>query len=608
MKHTIHFLSGLPRSGSTVLSSLLNQHPQVHSTSTSGLIDIMGAVCMAWEQSPSTVAQSADKEEAYRLLRSVADSKYETVSKPVIVDKSRGWANPQIMDTLTQALGRPPKIIATVRNPADCAASFVRVAKPKDVPTFLRSSQLIAHLKSSYAILNQGYEKHPDNFCFIDYDDLIQSPQAQMDRVIEFLGLEPHKFDFHNIDTKVVAEKDDEAWGIPNLHTIAPRLGKQHNQDAKTVLGFKYDDFDPPKFWRGESFDNRKKKKKIDISVELSMRGEFQKSYEVLCEAQKENPECNKIAFNMGWYALRQDRLQEGMENLARGRFENCFGNPKPPVPTPLWDGKSMGTILYNLEGGLGDQIHALKYIPDLNRRGCDVIVACSAELCPLVKACSGVKMIIDHAAAGMVYHDFWVPAMSVLLPLGYEYKDISGKPYIPRTRHPENKRPVIGVRWQGNPKFEHEQNRRFPLKPFFDALRDIDADFICLQRDEGEQDCPDFIKKVALNDWEQTRDAISGCDLVISSCTSIAHLAGAMGVETWIIVPVLNYYLWGVPGNKTPFYDSVRLFRQQKFGCWKAPTQEVADALATKYPSIKPPSKAASRTSSKSTRRKQNA
>ena len=606
MKHTIHFLSGLPRSGSTVLSSLLNQHPQVHSTSTSGLIDIMGAVCMAWEQSPSTVAQSSGKEEAYRLLRSVADSKYETVDKPVIIDKSRGWANPQIMETLTHALGRPPKIIATVRHPADCAASFIRVAKPKDVMGFLRSSPLIAHLKSSYAILNQGYEKMPENFCFIDYDQLIQSPQKQMDRVIEFLGLDTFKFDYNNIDTKVVAEKDDEAWGIPDLHTISPRLGKQHNQNAKELLGYKYDDFDPPKFWQGESFDNRKKKKKIDISVELSMRGEFKKSYEVLCEAQKENPECNKIAFNMGWYALRQDRLQEGMDNLARGRYENCFGNPKSPVPTPMWDGKSMGTLLYNLEGGLGDQIHALKYIPDLNRRGCDVIVSCSPELCPLVRACTGVKMIIDHAAAGHVYHDFWVPAMSVLLPLGYEYKDINGKPYIPRTRYPKNERPVIGVRWQGNPKFEHEQNRRFPLKPFFDALRNIDADFICLQRDEGEQDCPDFIKKVALNDWEQTRDAISGCDLVISSCTSIAHLAGAMGVETWIILPVLNYYLWGVPGDKTPFYDSVRLVRQQKFGCWKAPTDEVAEALASKYPSTKPSAKTAI-IKSKKTRRIEN-
>ena len=232
----IHFLSGLPRSGSTVLSSLLNQHPQVHSTSTSGLIDIMGAVCTTWESSPSTVAQGADKEEAYRMLRSVMESKYENIGKPVVIDKNRGWVNPRIMDTLTKVQGRAPKIIATVRSTADCAASFVRVANPSDVSEFLRSSPLIQHLKSSYAELKNGYDAAPKNILFIDYDDLIQSPQKEMDRIHKFLGLDQFEYDFGNIDTKVVAERDDAAWGIPNLHAISPRLGYQHNQNSKTIL------------------------------------------------------------------------------------------------------------------------------------------------------------------------------------------------------------------------------------------------------------------------------------------------------------------------------------------------------------------------------------
>ena len=577
-----YFLSGLPRSGSTVLSSILNQHPQIHSTSTSGLIEILGSICNTWESSPTTVAQGSEKDEAYRMLRSVIEAKYKDIKKPIILDKSRGWVNPQIMETMSKVLGREPKIIATVRTTADCAASFIRVAKPNDISEFLRSSPLIQHLKSSYAELKNGYDVAPKNILFIDYDDLIQSPQEQMNKIHKFLDLEPFEYNFGDIDAKVVAEKDDAAWGIPNLHTISPRLGYQHSQDSRKILAQHFDSFDQPKFWKGEVREY--KKKKIDHSVALSMKGNFEESYKILKEAQEENPLCNKIAFNMGWYALRQNKLQEGMHGLARGRYENCFGNPKPPVPTPIWDGKSMGTVLYYLEGGIGDQIHALKYIQDINRRGCDVIVACSAELFPIVKCCMGVKLIVEHAAAGGIYHDFWVPAMSVLIPLGYEYKDIDGSPYIPKTNSPNNKRPVIGVRWQGNPKFEHEQNRRFPLKPFFDALKNIDADFICLQRDEGEQDCPNFIKKVPLNNWEQTRDAISGCDLVISSCTSVAHLAGAMGVPTWIIVPVLNYYIWSVPGDKTPYYDSVTLFRQQKFGCWKHPIQQMKKELESKF------------------------
>ena len=532
---SLYFLSGLPRSGSTVLAALLNQHPHIRATATSGLIEIMGAACMAWETSPTT--GDASKEEVYRLLRGIISGKYEIESKPVIIDKNRGWANPIIMDTMQQVIGQPPKIIATVRHPADCAASFVRLVNPNNLTIFLNnSSGVIQHLKSSYATLEEGFKKRPECFLFVDYDQLLQSPQEQMNRVLEFLGLTPYVFDFNEIDTEVVGEPDDVAWGIPNLHTISSCLSRQHNKTAKDILGYHWDSFDKPRFWLGET-QAVIPPKKIDISVGLSKRGQFKESYRILKEAAEERPECNKIAFNMGWFALREGRLQEGMSLLARGRYENAFGNPKPNVSTPIWDGKSTGTILYYLEGGLGDQIHSLKYIPDLNRRGCEVIVACSPELCPIVKVCTGEKIIVDQRAAGMVYHDFWIPAMSVLNTLGYEYKDIKGTPYVPRTHIPNNTRPLIGVRWQGNPRFEDEQNRKFPLKPFFDALRGIDADFVCLQRDEGESE------------------------------------------------PVLNYYIWSPPGDGSPFYNSVKLFRQEVFGDWSAPINKLKKTLENKYP-----------------------
>ena len=104
----MHFLSGIPRSGSTVLSSLLNQHPQIHSTATSGLVNLMGSLCRAWESSPEITSQSTDKEEAYRMLRSLLQSKYEPINKPIIIDKSRGWVAPAIMTTMEQVLGSPP--------------------------------------------------------------------------------------------------------------------------------------------------------------------------------------------------------------------------------------------------------------------------------------------------------------------------------------------------------------------------------------------------------------------------------------------------------------------------------------------------------------------
>lgn len=573
---TLHFLAGLPRSGSTVLVSILNQHPKIKATTTSGLIDLLGSICTTWENSPNTLAANEKVENVYPLLRSLIAGKYNKESKPIIVDKSRGWADSAIINTMEKVLETRPKIIATVRHPADCAASFVRLVKPVDVSSFLNFSPYIDHLKKSYATLQAGYAHHPDCFLFVDYDDLIKNPKKEMNKVLKFLELPSYSFDFNNLNTEIVSE-NDEIWGVKNLHKIDSVLRKQHKDNSKDILQGCYDSFDPPRFWKGESF----KPKKIDESLALSLKGKVKEAYKVLCEAQKENPVCNRIAFNMGWFLLSKGKLKQGMECLTRGRFDRCFGNLKPAVNSQIWNGESKGTILYYLEGGLGDQIHAMKYIEDIKLRGCEVIVACSSELISTVKTSFNVKAIIQHEAASAIAHDWWVPSMSVLLPLGYEYSDINGKAYIPKIKTlKSNKKLTIGVRWWGNPQFEHEQYRRFPLKLFFDSLKNVDAEFISLQRDAGAEETPSWIKNVNLDSWETTRKEISKCDLVISSCTSVAHMSAAMGVDTWILVPILPYYLWALPGDKTPYYDSVRLFRQTKYNCWKGTMKKLAVEL----------------------------
>jgi SAM-dependent methyltransferase len=170
---------------------------------------------------------------------------------------------------------------------------------------------------------------------------------------------------------------------------------------------------------------------------------------------------------------------------------------------------------------------------------------------------------------------------MSAVVPLGYEYKDLNGSPYIPCPITIDiKKRKRIGLCWRGNPKFEHEQHRVFPSDLFFDAVKNADAEFISLQKGKGEDERPEWVNKVPLDTWGNTKEAINKCDLVISSCTSVAHLAGAMGIKTWIITPILPYYLWALPGEKTPYYDSVTLFRQEKYGDWTAPFEKIKEKL----------------------------
>ena len=576
---TLHFLSGLPRSGSTVLAALLNQHPSLHVTPTSSLIDTMGALVAAWENAPKNTER--EDGELFRLLRSVSEAKYEHVAKPITIDKSRGWPAPTIMATMAKVLQAPPRIIATVRNVPDCAANFVKVAKPDDVAAFLRDSGPISHLKQAYVTLQQGYEAAPENFLIVDYDDLIADPLAQLARIHAFLSLPDHDYDLNNIDGTPVKERDAEAWNIPGLHDIRPKLERSAGPTAAEVLGNLYDEFNQPAFWRGEKAADRPAHP-LDLQKEAGQRGDFAKAREIGDMLATLRPEDNRAAYNRGLYVLMDGRLQDGMALLDRGRVERCFGN-HPPTRLPLWDGRTPSTVLLNCEGGLGDQIHGVRYARDIAARGCKVVVSCSAQLAPLFTEVEGVSAVVQHEAAGGVFHEAWVPSMSAVRPLGYEYKHLSGKPYIRRDAKAGAKRDGkfrIGLRWQGSRMFEGDHKKLFPSELFFDAVGGLDVEYVSLQRDEGADKRPEWVAEVPLADWEATRQAVSQCDLVISSCTSVLHLAGAMGVETFGAVPVLPYFLWAPPGERTPHYDSVTLFRQKQYENWIHPFADIRARL----------------------------
>jgi hypothetical protein len=574
----IYFLSGLPRSGSTVLAAILSQHPDLHASSTSGLLDMLVGTLRAWADSLNTKAQKdqqAAEEEIQRVLKNICNTKYEEVDKPVILDKARGWADDTNMRTMAKVLGHKPKIIATVRKVEDCAASFVRIAKPKNLDKFLVEDELITHLKESYQTLEKGYSFAPECFLIVDYDDLMNDPQKELNRIHEFLELPPFEYNLNDIDGTNLQEKDEEVWLVPGLHDVQPKLGYQHKEDSKDVLKHRYWEFVQPRFWLGEKAAN-KPIHDLDMQLAAGLMGDFKEGLRLANKIEQEEPWNNRAAFNRGWYRMYEGKLLEGEELLFRGRLEKVFGNEPPKSPMPMWDGKSKGTVLLNLEGGLGDQIHGVRYARDIAKIAGEVIVACSGSLATLFRDIEGVVAVCQNDATYGIVHDFWAPSMSTIQLLGYEYKDISGKPYINRPLVEPHKGLRIGLRWQGNPQFEHEQHRLFPAAKLFDALGDVDAEFISLQRDEGSQYKPYWVKDVPLGHWEETRRALSSCDLVITSCTSVAHLSGSLGIPTWIVVPVLPYYLWAPSGNTTVWYDSVKLYRQEVFGDWSAPFDQI--------------------------------
>jgi hypothetical protein len=579
MNKTLHFLSGIPRSGSTVLAAILNQNPMTHVSTTSGLVHALDGLANTWHSAGLLNENDPERKKLAQTMRGAIDAFYEDTDKPVIIDKSRGWPIGQIMGAMSQVLERQPKIIATVRSVPDCAASFIRVAKPQDLEEFMATGQLMDHLRAAYISLQDGYQHAPDNFLFVEYEDLIRDPQSQLERIHAFLGLPPFEYDLKNIDGSSVKEDDENIHGYAGMHDVKPVLAKQHYEDPRDLLKHHYSAFCQPEFWL-EKPRTLPELHDLDLQLAASTMGDFAEGWRLSQKLEAEEPQNHRAAYNRGWYYLRQGQIQKGYQLMDRGRLVGVFGNKRPDAPTNQWDGKTRGVVMLYLEGGLGDQIHQIRYAKHIAERGCRVVVSCSGPLASLFASVEGVSAVVQHEATFGIYHDFYVAGMSAVVPLGFELKDISGSPYLEKPMTIKGRKKRIGLRWQGQSRFEHEHHKKFPYDLMFNAVKDVDAEFISLQRDEGADSCPSWVKQVPLNSWEDTRQAAASCDLVISSCTSVSHLAAAMGVETWVITPVMPYFLYAIDGDRTPYYDSMRLIRQEVYGDWSHPFKAVAERL----------------------------
>lgn len=577
----LHFLSGIPRSGSTVLAAILNQNLQTHVSTTSGLVNALDGLANTWSSAPLLKDSDPQRKKLARAMGALAEGFYASeTTKPVVIDKSRGWPVPIIIHSMAQVLGRQPKIIATVRSVPDCAASFVRVAKPDNLTAFIEKGELFTHLKAAYQTLEAGYRAFPECFLFVEYEDLLANPKHEMERIHAFLDLPPFDYDFDNIDGSSVKEDDEHLHGYAGMHDIKPKLARQHNQSAKDVLGYHYAQFCQPEFWR-EKPSTLPEIDDLDLQLSASMLGNFEEGRRIADKLAVERPDDSRAAFNRGWYELHEGKIQEGYALLHRGRRAGVFGDKHADTPQPLWNGQKNCTVLLQLEGGLGDQIHQVRYAKNLKELGCSVVVGCTGSLAQIFTDVEGVSAVVQHGAEYGVYHDFWIPGMSAPLFLGLNLEQLSGKPYLPRPVIPTPGKIRVGLRWSGNKQFEQQHHKLFPPIPFFEALKRDDIEFISLQRDADLEYKPDWVKNVPLDSWADTKRAAGSCDLVVSSCTSVSHLSAAMGVPTWVVLPVMSYYLYAIPGAKTPYYDSMRLFRQQVYGDWSHPMNDLKTAIS---------------------------
>ena len=262
---TIHFIAGLPRSGSTLLCNVLNQNPLFHATPTSGIIDIMLAIRNQWDNTAifKAAPNPAGKE---AVLRGILQNYYSIDDKPIIFDKNRLWVG--YIEMIEFALGRPVKIIATVRDIVDIVASFEKLyRKHNHIWQFPQERSNHAKWQTvedrsgiwmdaaepiglSYNVMRDAMfsKGFGDRIHIVEFDNLTRQPDVTMKGIYDFLDLEYFFHDFNNVAQSTI--EDDTAHGIPGLHTIRSKIVPVEST-AKALLGEDvFNKYSNAQFWR----------------------------------------------------------------------------------------------------------------------------------------------------------------------------------------------------------------------------------------------------------------------------------------------------------------------------------------------------------------------
>jgi len=308
---------------------------------------------------------------------------------------------------------------------------------------------------------------------------------------------------------------------------------------------------------------------------------------------------CNPLAlWNKSLALLLTGQFTEGWK-LYEWRWQReDFSSPKRNFLQPLWLGQDSlagKTILLHSEQGLGDTIQFCRYIPLVARLGARVILEGEEALVPLLKDLEGIEEIIAKGKT-LPNFDYHCPLMSLPLAFGTELHTIPSAPqYLQASPEKltywqdklgKKTKPRIGLVWSGRKIHKNDRNRSISLAEWIPCLP-AGYQYISLQKDIREADEETLQKHgdilrfdQELRDFSDTAALCALMDVVISVDTSVAHLSGALGKPTWILLSFVPDWRWLLDRKDSPWYPSVTLYRQHQRGDWSSVFAEVRNDL----------------------------
>jgi hypothetical protein len=304
--------------------------------------------------------------------------------------------------------------------------------------------------------------------------------------------------------------------------------------------------------------------------------------------------------FNLGLRLLAMGRYQEGWEEQEWRWKCKDFTSPQRHFSKPQWDGEPLEdrTILLHAEQGFGDTLQFIRYLPLMARRAGRVIVECQAELERLLRPSCGSCEIVPK---GQPLPDFDVHCPLLSLPRIFgATMDASpvAVPYLvadpARVEAWRKKLSLssgtlnVALAWAGNPGFKGDRTRSTTLDRLAALAKVRGVNFYSIQKGEPARQLehpPAGMRVVdlgpELHDFCDTAAVMAVMDLVLTTDTSVAHLAGALGRPVWVMLQFAPDWRWLIGREDCPWYPSMRLFRQRSRGDWPGVVDQIAGELA---------------------------
>jgi hypothetical protein len=339
----------------------------------------------------------------------------------------------------------------------------------------------------------------------------------------------------------------------------------------------------------------------INLGVLLQYSGRLQEAEAIFQQVLQIDPAYIDALESLGYLHLLMGDFERGWvgyENRWKGtqnRQDHCFSQPR-------WDGQAFPhqTLLVYAEQGLGDNVQMFRYLPKLAAMGGRVILECPPGLFRLFQENTPRGVSILKPDETPTDFDRHCPDMSLPLLFQTRLETIPNDiPYLhppaeavqacPVLPAAANGTRMVGLVWAGNPMHKNDHNRSMDfdrLGPLFDIPG---ITWVILQQERRPTGFADTVRQRgwldpmgAVRDFADTAAIIDALDLVIGVDTAVMHLAGAMGKPAWLLLPMVPDWRWLMQGQDSPWYPSLRLFRQKTHNGWADVIQRVADALGS--------------------------